>query len=300
MTMPVPANPKIASWSARAIGEYNQNHGGIGSFEQYSPLQPYSSQDSGVPLYLAQNSDPTYKIHCTEYACPGLEGTVIHMPTPYVVEQNGVGDAHMGVASPDKSETFSFYGVPASPSGSTINILSGTTFETNAIGWMTIYGGASNAGAASYFAGIVSAEDLLQGSINHAILLTAPCESGSVFPTLADPDGPCADGAGAPIGARLWLNMTDAQINAAISHPVERIVAKAIAHYGAYITDTSGGQFFQVYRSGAGGPASEAAAWTKVQSTILGGSNNWLPDDWPKSISNYFQFVDPCVAQTTC
>ena len=103
------------------------------------------------------------------------------------------------------------------------------------------------------------------------------------------------------MGGRLWLNMTDAQINAVSGlTTVQRIIAKTIAHYGIYVMDSAGANAWSVHRAAASAPTSEANAWSTVQSSMLGGSNTWLPDNWPSTIYSNFKWLDPCVAQLTC
>jgi hypothetical protein len=289
----------IASWSSRALNEYNTNQGGMGSWTTYTPLMVDNANDGSTPLYIAQNSDPTFTVHCTAYRCPSVEGASIHIPIPYVVEHNGGGDGHFGVMSPDKTRVYSFYQMKQ-PSGSTVNAASGMMLLTSGIGWSTVYGGASNAAQASFVAGTVTAYDLLRGKIEHALIVAAPCESGSVYPTIADPDGPCASGNGAPLGARIWLNMTDAQIDAQGMPPTKVTVAKALAHYGAFIMDSAGARAWSIHRDGASGPKDAVGRWATLKATILGGSNTWLTDGWPSAVVNAFRFLDPCVTQLTC
>jgi hypothetical protein len=289
----------VASWSSRALNEYNTNHNGMGSWKTFTPLQIGNANDGSTPVYIAQNSDPTFTVHCTEYPCPSVEGSAIHIPVPYIVENNGGGDGHFGVMSPDKTRVYSFYQMKQ-PSGSAVNASSGMMLLTNGIGFSTVYGGASNAAQASFIAGTVTAYDLLRGVIQHALIVAAPCESGKVYPTIADPDGPCASGNGAPMGARIWLNMSDAQIETLGMPTAKAIVAKALAHYGAFIMDSAGAQAWSIHRDGAGAPASAVARWTTLKATVLGGSNTWLSDDWPSALAGKFLFLDPCVTQLTC
>jgi hypothetical protein len=289
----------IATWSATALNEYNTNQDGMGAWTTFTPLQIGNANDGSTPIYLASNSDPTFTIHCTLYNCPGLEGSVIHVPIPYVVENNGAGDGHMAVISPDKSTVYEFYQTKQ-PNGSTINISSGTKFSTSGIGWSTSYGGAANAAQASFVAGVVTAEDLLKGRIDHALIAAVPCESGTVYPSIASPDGPCPSGNGAPMGARLWLNLTDAQIDALGMPVTKTIVAKALAHYGLFVMDSAGAKKWSIHREGAGGPSAAATAWSTVKSTLLGGSTTWLSDGWPTTVINNFKFLDPCVTRQTC
>jgi hypothetical protein len=288
----------LASWSTTAINEYDTNHGGMGAWSTTTPLKLGDPNDSGTPVYLAQDSDPTFTLHCFEsWGCPSLEGAIIHIPIPYVTASTDAGFARMAVVSPDKSETYELYET-AQPSGSTINLGSGARFLTNGIGWATTLG--ANQGSASFVAGLVTAEDFLQGAINHALIVAAPCQNGSVYPTNFSANDLCSSGKGAPLGSRLWLDMTDAQIDALGMPATKTIVAKTLAHYGAFIMNNEPADLWSIYRSGAAGPDSEVSAWKSVKSTLLGGSNDWLEDGWPAAVVNSFHFLDPCVTQLTC
>jgi hypothetical protein len=102
------------------------------------------------------------------------------------------------------------------------------------------------------------------------------------------------------MGGRLWLNLNDTQIDALGMPNTKTTIAKALAHYGAFIMDSAGAQAFSIHREGAGGPSSAATAWNTVKSTLLGGSSTWLGDGWPSTVVNNFKFIDPCVTQKTC
>ena len=295
----------VATWSARAVNEYNANHGGIGTWTTYTPLAIGNANDGGIPVYVATAADPVHTIHCTaSWGCPGLEGQSLHVPAGAVTQLNGSGDSHMILIAPDHVTVYELY--QAANVGVNGNISSGTWYDTttganaSGRGWSVAYHGAANAGQASFAAGLITAEDLLQGSINHALLLDGPCESGTVYPSTSAPDGPCATGNGAPMGGRLWLNMTDAQIDALGMPVTKTIVAKALAHYGAFLMDSEGAESWTVYRSAASAPSSEASAWNTVKSTLLGGGTEWLTDGWPAAVVNRFVFLDPCVTQSNC
>lgn len=299
----------VASWSASAISYYNSSGFAMGSWQSYDPLRIGNSGDAGTNTYLASNSDPTHVIHCTTYACPGLEGRAIHIPNNAVVEEataNSYSDKHMLVIDPSGRYVYELY--QASTVLANGNVTSGAIFDTySSTAWIVAgeKSGANDEAYVSIVAGEVTAKDLLQGSINHAMLLGAPCEgpTAHVYPTVygGQFDRPCSGGTGAPLGARLWLNMTDTQINAAGLDPVKTLVAKGLAHYGAFLHDSTGTSSWLLRRSGAGsgqGATDWQAAINMYGSVLTSGS--WLSDNWPSAISTHFQWLDPCVSQLTC
>lgn len=291
----------IASWSATANSYYN-SHGGIGNWWSQFPLQIGSNDDGGMPVYLSKSSDPTVKIHCTAYSCSSLEGQTIHIPSNAIPGQAQSGsDKQMIVVDPSGRYSYEMY--QAQNVLSSGNISSGQAFDTyTSVAWAQTYTGAVDNGLVSLLSGMVSAQDLLQGSINHAVLIGSPCSTGTVYPSIAKPDVNCSGGTGAPVGARLWLNRTDAQVDAAVSDPVQRIVAKALIHYGGYIHDSTGVSQWMVRRTGAQrDPDKSAWAAAAAQYGIpTNGSRVWIPDGWPAAITNYFVWLDPCVTQQSC
>lgn len=105
--------------------------------------------------------------------------------------------------------------------------------------WASTGGG--NGSGFSMVAGIITDADLSAGSINHALAVGIP-QTSSAFRVPATK----SDGGSGPIpeGARLQLDPSlnvDAQTGWT---PLERMVAKALQTYGAYVTDSSGGNGF--------------------------------------------------------
>jgi hypothetical protein len=186
----------VAANNATYLAEY-AGHGGLGSWQSDTPLAIGDPDyDKGTPVYYAQNSDPLYTLHCTQYGCPGFEGLQIHIPNPYTVEFqiSGTDDGHLVVVSPDKSKTYEFYQMPVQLGGGTINFTNGGCFTTaTTTGWTAWgnCGGQANAGQASFMPGQITPRDLLQGSIEHALMVTIPCDGPygtGVYPNLSNND----------------------------------------------------------------------------------------------------------------
>jgi hypothetical protein len=103
----------------------------------------------------------------------------------------------------------------------------------------TVCGGANVAGF-SLTAGIVRPEEIAQGHIDHALMITTPyTRSGYVACPAANSDGQYADPAAMPVGARLQLDPA-LDVNALAIPTWKKVVARALQQYGAYVVDTGG------------------------------------------------------------
>ncbi len=292
----------IASWSSSANSYYNSHGYGMGNWSSQFPLLIGNADDGGMPVYLAKTSDPAVTINCTAWSCPSLQGLTVHIPSDAVPGQAYSGsDKQMVVVDPNGRYTYEFY--QAGNVLSSGNISSGEKFDTyTSTAWAQSYDGAVDNGHVSLISGMVSAQDLLQGSINHAVLIGSPCSTGTVYPSIATPDVYCGGGSGAPVGARLWLNLTDSQVDAAVSDPVQRMVAKALIHYGGFVHDTTASSQWMVRRTGAQRDP-DKSAWASAAAKYgipTDGSRIWIPDGWPSAISSQFVWLDPCVTQLSC
>jgi hypothetical protein len=92
----------------------------------------------------------------------------------------------------------------------------------------------------------IRAAEWIAGTINHALYLNGSCEGGasgqSVFPaTPGHTASQCADPAGPkPIhGSLIFMDYTDAQVNAMGLPPWQKAIILAMTHYGGYFGDTN-------------------------------------------------------------
>jgi hypothetical protein len=131
----------------------------------------------------------------------------------------------------------------------------------------------SNAAHWAESLGRVRAEELMNGEINHALFIVLPCTAAtnSVFP--ADPVGrgrACGQGGVQaavgthPLGTRLWLDMTDAEIDQLPVPGWKKIFLHAMSRYGMFVGDTGGaGWLFYIETEGG------------VMYTSIGGWDRW-------------------------
>jgi len=98
-------------------------------------------------------------------------------------------------------------------------------------------------------AGIVRAEELAAGRIEHALFITVPCgaQQPAYVPPASKGGTVCRDNTNRiPMGARLRLNMTAAEIDGLAVPQWKKTILHALRSYGAYVGDTGGPSSFGV------------------------------------------------------
>ena len=92
--------------------------------------------------------------------------------------------------------------------------------------------------------GIVRSADINAGIIPHALQMAIPCASGmGVYPAAVPSDEPCPKKTVAPpyYGMRVQLNLSDDEIAALDAPAYAKTIFPALAHYGAFVSDTGTG-----------------------------------------------------------
>jgi hypothetical protein len=258
--------------------------------------------DGGRPLFFSAATDPMFTVHCTEsWGTCAVEGAQIRVPDP--AQPAGGSDAHMTVIDQASGWEYDFWGVQSKPAGGgTLTIRWGgkTRIDGNGLG--------SDAVAAQYgtAAGVLRAEELASGQINHALFLGVQCDSGQwVYP--ATKGGyQCSDTSNAPPeGTRFQLMMSDAQIQALPVPDWKKTVLTAMAHYGMIVGDTGGSWGIALESEVAYTSLGQPDPWV-----ALAKQNNvpyYAPDqdyvfnladgvDWAHAL----RVVQPCASQGTC
>lgn len=241
---PVPANPTVRANSAAVIAKLLASGGGPGNVTAGAP----ASGDYTHPHVWSRPTDPLYTIHCTKYACDDLEGRQVRIPVG--ARPAGGGDGHLAVIDQTDGTTVDLYeaSVP-SGNGGTLNVGSGGVSDTDdGTGLSVDVDGDGRLGEATaarfgLLAGIIRAQELAAGRINHALFITVPC--GATSPAFVAPalkgGSFCADNTDrVPMGARLWLDMTQAEIDALAIPAWKKTILRALREYGAYMGDTGG------------------------------------------------------------
>lgn len=207
-----------------------------------------TANDYSHPVYLANAGDPLVTLDCADaiYGCNSAQAAgVSSLPAIHIPAQArpaGGTDAHIGVIQPDGTE-YDFWGAHQ-PSGNWTN---GATLSFGVGAVTSITGNgippfASATSGAALAAGQIRFDELARGSIPHAIFLDFPCTNGVRWPGTTA--GVACAGAGVPMGALVYLNLSDAAIDALPAStiaPVLRPILHALHQYGGYAMDTYGG-----------------------------------------------------------
>jgi hypothetical protein len=314
----VSANPMYASNSGAVIATQFGN----------GNSQPVRSQEAGTydyghPIYYATSNDPLVKLRCTSY-CNTVDngGYPASIRIPAAARPAGGTDGHMVVIQPDGTE-IDFWAVSA-PSGnwtssSTVTALSISNcgnFVTGS-GFMPV-GPAATAGGACLGAGLLRANELASGAINHALFLITQCAVGWQYPAFPNAvTDTCSSGQGPALGGRLWYDVPVAITNANTSlRPWEKAILNALHDYGGYLEDDFAGG---AAVSGIGFLAdSGAAAWAFGQPDPFAAmvSQGWSGisvgayslryiggDPWrPAGVdfAAHMHWLNPCSARGTC
>ena len=260
------------------------------------------------PVYVASSNDQSVTISCSS-ANAALPNAI---RIPAQARPQAAGDAHMGVIEPDGTE-YDFW---------LANYSGGTTLSANTCAESTITGtgvpdGFSTTSGAALSAGIVTGAQLAAGSIGHALVLTVGCTNGHEYPGTSN-GGSCSDGQSAvPVGALVYLTLSDAQIDALPASTVPaylRPILHALHDYGGYVNDTgeTGSAstapmafvFEDAEQYAAYGQTPPASLWAQAQGyQNIGGTPATYVDpnaiNWPALAPN-MEILSGCYAQQNC
>jgi hypothetical protein len=274
-----------------------------------------TSDDYGFPYYFASASDPLVVLHCTEHwgRC-AIEGMRMHIPA-FARHASGCCDHHLTIIDVATADEYDLYEAQDDPPqagavftvgwGGKSNVRSGT-------GWGPGSGG--TAAGAAQFGGIVRISELAAGAIRHALAMTTACTLvDPVFPATAHALQPCKNGVNgptAPLGARIWLDMGEAQIASLPISSEAKTVLVALHTYGGFITDTNGNDTSMAINSLPESPTQfVAAAGSDVVGTYFAEHVPWRPfhpgqfqlDLWHAiDWRAHLHVVDTCVTRHSC
>jgi Concanavalin A-like lectin/glucanases superfamily len=258
--------------------------------------------DYSHPIYYSRSSDPVFTLHCYEVSwgtCP-IEGHKIRIPN--AARAAGGGDGHMAVIDQASGWEYDLYKVRSKPAG-------GGTLEFRWGGRTRIDGdGLGSNATAGHFgltAGVIRAQELEAGKIDHALFMVVKCSSGKTVYPAGGAGAGCSDAANAPAGGmRFKLDYTAAEIDALSVPAWKKTILHALRTYGAYVGDTGGGGFNFQFESGSSytsfGYKDRLVEWGKTQPGV-GLSDGKVVFDVASGVNwSRLRVVDPCVAQRTC
>jgi hypothetical protein len=298
----LPANPRLAPQSDAMIRTMT----GWGQPEDLWAGAADTGSDWVHPYYFSAADDPVFTIHCLKtWGTCEVEGMKVRIPD--AARPAGGGDGHMAVVDQAGGWEYDFWQVKSKPQGGgTITISWG---GRTAIGTPDADGLGSDANAAHYglLGGIIRYQEIAAGHIDHALFLIIKCDGGGIVYPASGKGSACADGSVAPQeGSRVFLDMSDAEIDALEAPLWKKAIFRALAHYGAFVGDTGGSPWGVGIESGSTytsfGLPNPWDEWAKQQP----GASQWngktlvpIGDggvDWKSRL----HVADPCVSRGAC
>jgi len=298
----LPAAPRVAADSRQVVGRLL----GFGPVNHLVAGAAGSEDDYGHPTYYARAGDPVFELHCYEVSwgrCP-IEGVRIRVPD--AARPAAGGDRHLTVVDQDSGWEYDLYKVRSKPAGGGLLV-----FRWGGRTRIDGDGLRSGATAARFgsLAGLVRAEELAAGRIDHALFMTARCDAGRAVYPARGVGRSCAElgesTAGAPpMGAHFQLAMSGEEIDALPVPAWKKTILRAMATYGMFLGDTGSGSWGIQKESGAtytsfGYPArfvelAQANGWQPYEDVWVGNLRDDV--DW----AGRLRLLDPCVSQRTC
>jgi hypothetical protein len=255
------------------------------------------------PTYYPDGNDPEFEVHCTEsWGRCEVEGMRVRIPD---AAQPAAGDdGHLTVVDQKSGWEYDFWQVRRKPRGGGRLVISWggrTRIDGDGLG--------SDANAAHYgsLAGIIRAEEMRRGRIDHALFMLVRCDSGrKVYPArglgLA-----CERSAGAPSqGTRFQLDLSPAEIAGLPGPEWKKTILRAMAEYGLYVGDTTGGTPWNIWFESAAtytsfGRQDPMVAFARGAG-IRRSSDGAFYFDWASGVNwrRHLRVVDACVAERSC
>ena len=221
-----------------------------GKLVESGPIGPIPAgdpeRDFGIATYHTQPGDPTKTVTCVQDfggTCD-LEGVEVPMPPNAIpsgvwplAEPDDDWDSHLTVIDHASGFEYDLWNIREMDNDSVAIKWGGMT---NVRG----YGLGSDAVASQNgsLAGMVRAEELRAGKIDHALALFVPCTEGYVYPATKgglDCSDNGFDAEDRPAMGAHFQRPADPEELAA-APPWKRAILEAFDRYGAYVVDTSG------------------------------------------------------------
>nr|MDQ6915773.1 hypothetical protein [Actinomycetota bacterium] len=220
-----PVDPGSAAMVARAIVPYADS------------ANLTNSPDWGIPVFQADGSSQRQSVSCTRYWC---NVAVPPFPIPAGARPSSGSDGHMVVVDSAGGE-LDTWDTGGSSGGWSAGVRTVTSSQGSGLECdrgQTC--GRPNAAGFALAAGIVRPEEIAQGHIDHALVITTPyTRSGYVACPALGTDGKYGDPAALPEGARLQLDPS-VNVDGLAIPGWEKTIARALQQYGAYVVDTGG------------------------------------------------------------
>lgn len=227
----IDVNPPIDPNSAAMVSKALVNYVGNSNLAK--------SDAWGIPIAYADLNSKLYSVGCNRYGCD--KQVSIRIPK-YATPTTG-SDHHLVVVESSTQNEVDMWIASYDPAGDTWT--AGSRYATKADGWGAMCyphercGGAVAAGFAEP-GGIVRPEEIDQGHIDHALVISTPyTRAGFIACPATHTDGKYADSAALPEGAQIQLD-PGFNVDAQPWATWQKVLAKALQTYGAFVADTGG------------------------------------------------------------
>jgi hypothetical protein len=267
-----------------------------------------TSGDYYKPTYYATAADPLYTLKTGGYL---HDGETIRMPQG--AREAAGSDHHLTVIQPDGAH-WGFWNAKVDNSTHTIagnSTNSGKlTARKSSLSGPGVGGNSAGCGATAAgfctLAGVIRAQELEGGEINHALFMTSSVSASSyVYPANNSDGSHSAASDYPPQGARFQLALSDSQIDALSVPAWKKTILRALAHYGAYLGDSSGAPSFALQMESGTmytsmGRQDEMVKFAQSAGVPSSGGVYYLDLAGGVDWTQHLRVVAPCTTQGTC
>ena len=226
---PIEPNPAMDANSSNMVAA---------SLANYASSANFANTDAwGIAVAYDSTASLPYNVLCTMYCTTNS----IAFEMPAGAEPTTGSDHHLAVVN--GAQELDLWEASYNATANTWS--AGTTILNDATGWGASCGlgqhcnGAVAAGFA-LLGGAVRPEEIAQGHIDHALAITTPyTRAGYIACPATHTDGKYSDPSALPEGALVQLDPAF-NVDAQAWPAWEKVVAKALQQYGAYVADTGG------------------------------------------------------------
>jgi hypothetical protein len=234
----LPAHPRLSHASSAVVRRLS----GWGPPSSYSAGEQDGPADFAHPTYWSKVTDPRFRVVCDH--CP-IDGFRIRIPID--ARPAAGSDHHMTIVAQWANREYDLWEARIDDRRAVVRVGGGGRISIDGSG----LGSDATAGHFGNLAGIIRAQELEAGEINHALFMVVHCDSAkTVFPATGRAFPCSAEGRSErnapPLGARFQLAMSDAQIRALELPPWKQAIYMAMAHYGLIVGDTGGGSSWSI------------------------------------------------------
>jgi len=239
---PIPSNPALRSDSATLVANFI-------SSTTWGPHLDVNISGYSIPLYWAASGTTSYPVKASNGGLGwGGNDVTADMPIPVGATPDPQSDHHMLVINADRTEEWGCWNMSYSSSASP-NWQAGFCATADLTGtgvrppsptspWYLAYG--ARACGFPLVAGLIRAEEIQAGRIDHALVLAYPGILKTNFtPPASTPSGSGVGSGGIPCGGRFQYDPSVDVTTLGLSR-AGQIIVRALQEYGAYVGDYSG------------------------------------------------------------